>query len=291
MRALVTGANGFIGSAIVSELAKRGNTVTGMVRHLDSGKRISWEAIQADLREPSSVSAALRDRTFDVVVDAAAVIPTGNTEDEDYFDNITMSRNIMKALDERFPLLVIKLSTVDVYKILGVITEQTEVAPQNYYSLSKRISEQFVELWGTHHNVPICILRLGQIFGKGDRSRKFIPSVIRSIKETQTAIVNGDGQDLRDYLFIDDVGRIIADFCEIKAGGTFNVAAGRSYSLIDMITMLREIADRNFDIEYRSRTKPRIDYVFDISKLTSALGDIKMTPLHEALRKAYYEGT
>ena len=288
MRVLVTGANGFIGSAISKELSKRGHIVTGVVRQIDSEKNVNWELLQSDLASLDTLKNAINGKHFDVVIDAAAKIPLGPSSD-DYFDNIVMSRNILKALEGHPPLYFVKLSTIDVYKISDVITESSEVSPQNYYSMSKRIGEQFVELWGSNFSVPTCILRLCQIVGKDDRSNKFIPSIIKSIKKTGTVMINGDGMDLRDYLFVEDLGRIVAEFCEHKTAGIFNIASGKSQSLIQIVDILRELADRDFQIEYGNRTKPRSDYVFDIRKLIQALGVLELTPLRVALSKIYYE--
>ncbi len=289
MKVLITGGSGFIGNAVAMELISRGFETAGIVRRADAQTPLGMESIFADLTSFESVKDALGGRTFDVIVDAAAKIPPGAGEHEDYFDNIVMSRNILKALENHPPLYFVKLSTVDVYKISGIITESSEVSPQNYYSLSKRIGEQFVELWGSNFGVPTCILRLCQIFGEDDRSKKFIPSIIKSIKKTGTVILNGDGMDLRDYLFIEDVGRITAEFCERKTAGIFNIASGKSQSLIQIVNIVREIADKDFRIEYRVRTKPRIDYVYDIRKLTEALGALELTPLQAALKKIYCE--
>jgi nucleoside-diphosphate-sugar epimerase len=288
MRVLVTGANGFIGSAISEELSKRGHIVTGVVRRIDSGKSLKWEPLQSDLESLETLMNSLDGKYFDIVIDAAAKIPHGASSD-DYFDNIVMSRNVLKALENQPPLYFVKLSTVDVYRISDVITESSEVAPQNYYALSKRVGEQFVELWGLKSGVPTCVLRLCQIFGKGDLSKKFIPSIIKSIKKTGTVIINGDGMDLRDYLFVEDLGRITADFCEHKTAGTFNIASGNSQSLNQVVDILKEIAEKDFQIEHRNQTKPRLDYVFDIRKLIETLGAPKLTPLRVALKKTYYE--
>ncbi len=289
MEVLITGASGFIGSAIADELCRRGHAVSGLVRRRPE-KTDTWQPLHADLKAIDSLAGALQKKDFDVVIDAAANIPKSRGDD-DFFDNIAMSHNILKAFEKTPPRFFLKLSTVDVYKIDGIITEKNEIEPRNCYSLSKRVGEQFVELWGKQCDVPTCILRLSQVFGQRDRTSKFIPSVIKNIKENAVAVVHGDGLDRRDHLFIDDLKVMAAEFCEKKISGIFNVASGKSHSLNQIVDILREIVDADFKVEYRNRTKPRVDYVFDIRKLEKALGAIKATPMREALRKVYYETT
>ena len=134
-----------------------------------------------------------------------------------------------------------------------------------------------------------CILRLTQIFGAGDRSNKFIPSIIRQIKDKSQITIYGDGSDRRDYLFVEDAARIIADCCEKKASGIFNLASGKSYSLNEIVKIIKKYADKNFQIEYCDRTKPKIDYEFDNKKLICTLGEIKLSDLSDTLKRIYYQ--
>lgn len=289
MEILVTGASGFIGSYITSEMLKRNHTVACIVREHGLQKIQGVELIHADLSDIESLNKVFQKRTDEVVIDSAAKIPLEVHRDEDYFDNILMTRNLLKVLRKTPPRYFLKLSTIDVYRIQNEISESTEVTPENYYSLSKRVSEQLVEIWGKESNVTTCILRLTQIFGIGDRSNKFIPSIIRQIKDQSKITIYGDGSDRRDYLFVEDAARMIADCCEKKVSGIFNLASGKSISLNDVVEIIQEIADKKLDIEYRDRTKPQIDYEFDIKNLVNTLGELKLSNLSDTLRRIYYQ--
>jgi len=289
MDVLVTGASGFVGAVVAQELHARGVAVTGLVRSPLVIEMPGIKTVCADLTDYDSVDRALSNSIFDAVVDTASKIPTANSVDEDYLDNILMTRNLLRVLKKHLPGYFIKLSTIDVYKTGGVITEQSEISLQNYYALSKWASEQNVELWGRELKIPTCILRLSQIFGAGDRTRKFIPSIIQSIKERSKIYINGDGLERRDYVYIRDAGSMIADFCRMKAPGVFNLASGKSRSLNEVVEILQDVCDTKFQIEYRKRNKPRIDYEFDVTHLTAMLGEIKSTPFSEALRNTYFQ--
>lgn len=288
MRILLTGTNGFVGNHIASEMLRRNHNVSCLVRNPEKINIRDVELIQSDLTDFHLLSKVLRKNKFEIVIDSAAKIPAGFNKNEDYFDNILMTRNLLKALRDNPPEYFLKLSTIDVYRIQNGITESTGISPQNYYSLSKRVGEQFVELWSEELNIPACILRLTQIFGTGDRSSKFIPSITKQIKDASKITIYGDGSDRRDYLFVEDAARIVAECCEKRVSGIFNLASGKSYSLNDVVTILREITDKEFQIEYRGRKKPRVDYEFDIKNLINALGEIKFTDLTDALKITYF---
>jgi nucleoside-diphosphate-sugar epimerase len=289
MNVLITGASGFIGNYIASEMLQRLHTVACIVRKPDSISTQGVEKIIADLNDLDSLNDALQKKAFEVVIDGAAKIPLATDKNEDYFENIQMTRNLLKVLSKRPPEFFLKLSTIDVYRIHDKITENTEIYPQNYYSLSKRVSEQFVEIWGKDINIPTCILRLTQIFGTGDRSNKFIPSVIRQIKANSKIFIYGDGLDLRDYLFVEDAARLIADCCEKKVFGILNLASGKSHSLNEVVEALQKVSDKAIQVEFRNRKKTKLDYEFDISNLVNALGELRLTNLLTALRKTYYQ--
>lgn len=289
MDLLLTGASGFIGKHIASEILKRGYTLTCIVRKPDSLSIQNVETINVDLSDYDSLYSRLNKRKFEMVIDGAAKIPLATDKNEDYFDNILMIRNLLKILRENPPKFFLKLSTIDVYSIKSLITENTEISPQNYYSLSKRVSEQLVEIWGKELNLPTCVLRLTQIFGTGDRSNKFIPSIMRQIKDNSKPIIYGDGSDRRDYLFVEDAARLIADCCDKRVSGILNLASGKSRSLNEVGETLQTAIGKSIPIEYRDRRKPRIDYEFNIANLVDTLGEIHLTSFSDALKKTYYQ--
>lgn len=287
MNILVTGASGFLGEAIAKVLSLQNHRLTLQVRKPASVVIRNSTVIEADLLDAEAISTALRGKRFDIVIDSAAAIPRSGMTHGDYFDNIAMTRNLLVALKETTPGYFIKLSTVDVYQIVPPITEQSEIAPENYYALSKRISEQFVELWCRAQGVTSCILRLTQVFGPGDRSGKFIPMVLKQVREGLPVRLFGDGSDMRDYLYVKDAAALICIICEKKIAGILNLATGTSRSLNDVLASLQKVSSDNFSIESHERKKPRIDYIFDTEKLSEVAEDFAFTDFAVALREAY----
>lgn len=287
MNILITGVGGFLGEAIAREVSMRGHHIVCLLRSADSRVLGDYEVINADLRDIEALSVALQGRYFDAVIDCAAEIPRSDAVHNDYFGNVLMTHNLLAVLGNSPPNHLIKLSTVDVYKIVNPITEQSEILPDNYYSLSKRVSEQYVELWGRERKISACIVRLSQVFGPGDRSSKFIPSILQRVKDGLPIELFGDGSDQRDYIYVDDAAALIASICEKNITGILNIATGKSRSLNDVLVALETILDKKILIEYRPRKKPHIDYLFDIAKLNVSLKNHAFMDFTVALRATY----
>lgn len=287
MIALVTGVSGFIGSNIAKELINRGHTVLGIVHNYSEFFHEGIEVVIADLTDINAINVALKNRKFDVVIDVAAKIPNETSQEIDYFDNILMTRNLLQFLKTNKPLYFVKISTIDVYNINGIIKETTPLGPENYYSFSKLVSEQLVEFFSKKYDVLIGVLRLTQIYGIGDNSNKFIPSIIKNIRNHSRVIIHGDGSDKRDFLYVKDVARIVVDCCEKRNQGLLNLATGESHSLIDVVNILKMLGNNDFKIEYQIRKKEKKDYKLDISNLILALGDVRTISLFDGLHELY----
>ncbi len=287
MNILVTGASGFLGEAIAREVSIRGHHVVCLLRSTGSFALRGYEIVKADLRDIEALSTALHGRHFDAVIDCAAEIPRSDAVHNDYFGNVLMTHNLLAALGNSPPNHLIKLSTVDVYKIVNPITEQSEILPDNYYAFSKRVSEQYVELWGRERGISACIVRLSQVFGPGDRSSKFIPSILQRVKGGHSIILFGDGSDRRDYIYVDDAAALIATICEKRISSNLNIATGKSRSLNDVLSALQMILDKKITIEYQPRRKPHIDYLFDIAKLNASVENYAFMDFTAALRATY----
>lgn len=293
MRVLVTGASGFLGRAVCREFIERGIETTALVRRVGALDLSVCETICVDLRDEVATLNALNDRQFEVVIDAAALMkntPAANLGDQDYFDNILMTRNLLRSLRVRSPPYFARISTIDVYSLnndSAAITEDTPIDPQSHYSLSKYLGDRLCQLWAREHSVPLVILRPTQLFGGGDTGAKFIPSAIRCMREHSKIIISGDGSERRDYLFVEDAARIIADCAVQQVAGVLNLATGASRSLNEVAATLKAISSREISLEYEARKKPKLDYAFDMRKLRNALGPIRLTPFPEALKKTY----
>ena len=289
MKVLITGATGLVGRAVARELLARGHAVHALVRDTQKPAPHGCGTVCADLSNEQEAIRALRGTSWDAVVHAAAAIPGVTNVAPDFAVNVAMTRNLSAAISSMPPKQLVFTSTLDVYAAsdAALITESSRIEPGTAYAVSKRVCEEWVEGWCRSARVNACILRLTHIFGPGDRGRKFIPSAIRAIRAGQPVVIHGDGGDLRDYMYADDMAQAVALALEKRVSGVLNVATGTSVSLRDVLDALKRAAGFDFPVEYQPRKKPRVDYRFDVSQLRAAIGVPRLTPLPDALKRTY----
>lgn len=276
MRILITGAHGFLGRALVRELANRNHQITALARRADSSLPPMVRTLAADLLDVRATADALRNDCFDAVLHAAAITPaaSGNAQQAvTHEGNALLTGNLLTALTAP-PAKLVHLSTLDVYALPAgdtVLTEASALAPVSAYALSKHQAEQLCHDWAQRHSVPCVTARLTQIFGPGDPSQKFIPNVIRKARAGLPIELFGDGSDLRDFLFVDDAAALLTALTEnMGTNGVFNVASGTSRSLNDVLTTLSSTMNRELAVEHLPRKKTLVNYRFDVAKLKGA---------------------
>jgi nucleoside-diphosphate-sugar epimerase len=286
MNALVTGASGLVGRSLCAEFRRAGYAVTGIAR--SGGVIAGAGTVAMDLRNHDRFPAGVPQP--DVVVHAAAVVSAGARAAEgDYADNAVMIRNLVNALRQAPPRVFILASTLDVYGTPpnAPMTESTPIAPRTAYAASKHESELMCASTLVGLPTQLVIARLTQLFGPNDRGRKFIPSVIEKLRAGSPLRIDGDGEDRRDYLFVDDAARMLVRLANRGIEGTWNLASGSSYSLLQVARWLSEAAGVPLQVEWSERRMPRTDYAFDVSHLRAALGDLPVTPIRDALKQTY----
>ncbi|HBK78597.1 MAG TPA: hypothetical protein DDZ83_02750, partial [Nitrospinae bacterium] len=97
----------------------------------------------------------------------------------------------------------------------------------------------------------------------------------------------GDGGELRDFLFVEDVARAAIRFAFEDGEGTYNAVTGESVSFGEILDCLRAVTGEDFEILRMERNRPRIDQRFDPAKLMAALPGFRFTPLEEGLRRTF----
>ena len=204
--------------------------------------------------------------------------------------NVRMTKNLVAALTSCPPSHFTFISSIDVYDpsvFAQSVTEKAELSPATEYGKSKLESEQVVEDWARVLDITPLILRVTQIYGEKDRTRKLIPSVISRIKDGKAVQLFGDGSDLRDYIYSRDVARLALELHKKNASGIYNLTTGQSRSLEEVIGQLICISGEKVEIEYHERSKKRVDYRFDCRKVASILPDFEFTDFKKSLRDTY----
>ena len=211
--------------------------------------------------------------------------------DEFIHTNILGTVNLLAAFrdvvpasgaDKRF----YHISTDEVYGSLehgGFFTEQTPYDPRSPYSASKASSDHMVRAFGNTYKLPFVISNCSNNYGPNQFPEKLIPLTINNIKTMKPIPVYGKGENIRDWLYVEDhASAIDVIFHRGKPGETYNVGGDNEWKNIDLVRLLCRIMDRKLgrndgDSEklitfVTDRAGHDLRYAIDSSKLQRELG-------------------
>jgi dTDP-glucose 4,6-dehydratase len=285
MRIAVLGGAGFIGSAFVRELNKRGirPIVVDLLTYagrLENLKGTDHEFIKADIRD-QSIHEILRQ--VDLVVNFAAETHVDRSiyKPQDFVTtNVLGVINVLETA-RRLDFKYVHISTDEVYgEECG--DEDSPLNPSSPYSASKASADLFVKAYVRTYNVKAIIVRPSNNFGPRQFPEKFIPkAIIRTLLGSHVPVY-GDGKQERDWIFVEDTARIIADLLdEVKwKGEVYNILGKQRVSNLELIKLLSEVMGKEIRIKFVS-DRPGHDRRYCMSTRLS----YQVTPLKEGLRK------
>ena len=279
---LVTGGNGFIGTHLCNHLHQNGHSVISLdVMHTDSHP---WECITADIRDN------LQFDGVDYIVHLAAQISVPESIDNPDLTlsiNVDGTKSIISAAEAAGVEKIIFASSAAVYGDCEEIpiTEAATLIPQSPYAVSKIVGEELLR----RAEIETCSLRFFNVYGPDQPSEggyaAVIPAFKKAISLGKECTIFGDGTQVRDFIHVNDLVRIIGFCLEARNLPTeMNVASGTETSLLDLIAILNEMnPDMRPPVFAEERPGDIHTSVADISLLLSTLPVGEMTTLKEGL--------
>lgn len=282
-RIVILGNKGFIGRHLERHFRKNSPNVEVIGKNLPEVDLIKKDAVMA--------MAQLFDVNTVVILLAAKKRQFGDTMDA-FDQNLKIVMNLCLLLQQRPVGRFIFFSSSAVYgeDIHNTsITEETPVCPTSYYGMAKFISERLLwKVLSQQRQSSLLIVRPPTIYGPGDKGETYGP-----VKFTNAAIKResitlwGDGSELREFMYIDDIVDIIHRLVFSPFNGVVNIASGISYSFCDVLNILESIAECKLPVKSQLRSKAKVDNVFLNDKLLREIGPYSFTPLLQGIRALY----
>ncbi|QHQ34088.1 dTDP-glucose 4,6-dehydratase [Algicella marina] len=317
MKILVTGGAGFIGSAVVRQAIAEGLEVVNLdaltyaanIANVASvAGHPNYAFVQADIRDRTAVDSALAEHQPDAVMHLAAESHVDRSIDGPAAfieTNITGTYALLEAAraywegrgrPETFRFH--HISTDEVYGSLGaegLFTEQTAYAPNSPYSASKAASDHLARAWGETYGLPVLITNCSNNYGPFHFPEKLIPVVILNALAGKAIPVYGKGENVRDWLFVEDhAAALLHVVREGVVGRVYNIGGENEARNIDLVQMICAILDqkRPQDAPHERlvtfvEDRPGHDarYAIDPTRLRDELGWRPSVTLEEGLRR------
>jgi UDP-glucose 4-epimerase len=261
MKIIVTGGAGFIGSHIVDGLINRGNEVC-IIDNLSTGSKenINPKAkfYKTDVQD-KEISEIFEKEKPDIVFHLAAQINVRESvknPTEDAKINILGSLNILENCKKSKVKKIIFASTG------GAIYGEADIipTPENYaefplspYGIAKLAVEKYINYYSKNFGLPFTALRFGNVYGprQNPEGEAGVISIFcdKFLKKEQP-VINGDGKQTRDFVFVEDVADACLMFAENNKTGIFNIATGKETDINEIFDKVKEITGSDYQKAY-----------------------------------------
>ena len=302
---LITGGAGFIGSHVIRRFVTRYPeyriinldklTYAGNLENLrDIEKAPNYTFIKGDILDVPFLQRLFRENSFDGVIHLAAESHVDRSLENpaDFaLTNVVGTLNLLHTAraawkDNMAGKRFYHISTDEVYGSLGaegLFTESTPMDPRSPYSASKAGSDHFVSAFHHSYGLPSLISRCSNNYGPYHFPEKLIPLMIHNILDGKPLPVYGKGENVRDWLYVEDhAAAIDVIYHKGRAGEVYNIGGNNEWKNIDLVHLLCRIMDRKLNrpegtsarlITFvTDRLGHDLRYAIDSSKLKRELG-------------------
>ncbi|PTA86188.1 dTDP-glucose 4,6-dehydratase [Bacillus sp. Nf3] len=301
---LITGGAGFIGLNFVKLMLQDADvrltvfdklTYASHPEEMDELIKLShFRFIQGDITLQHELDQAF-DEVYDAIIHFAAESHVDRSiESAEPFiqTNVLGTYRMLEAVLKGKAKKLIHISTDEVYGDLEpddpAFTEQTPLSPNNPYSASKASSDLLVKSYIHTHQLPAMITRCSNNYGPYQHEEKLIPTIIRKAVNGENIPIYGDGQQIRDWLYVEDHARAVKQVLENgTAGQVYNIGGGNEKTNLDLTkTILSQLGISHDQIAFiQDRKGHDRRYAIDASKLKGELGWTQETSFEEGIEK------
>lgn len=262
---LVTGARGFIGSALVQKLNAQGY------------KTLSVSSADGDIAEVETLTKFSQEKIFHVIhLAAKTFVPDSLVNPQIFYKtNVLGTANVLEfCRANRIPLTYVSAYIYGHCKSLP-ISENETVQPSNPYAMTKWLAEQICAFYAKNYNLPITTIRPFNVYGIGQDQNFLIPKVISQVIDDSNQILVNDLVPKRDYIFLEDlITALIATLKKSDGYNVYNIGSGTSISVKEVIDIVQDLAGtkKNVFCVRMARINELKNVVADITKAKSNFG-------------------
>lgn len=308
MKILITGAAGFIGSNFVFYMLDRypdykvvgydALTYAGNLETLEPAMENSnFKFVKGDISNRESVFGLFEKEQFDIVINFAAESHVDRSiEDPGVFlqTNVIGTQVLMDAFRKFGGIRYHQVSTDEVYGDLPLdnpnafFTETTPITASSPYSASKAAADLLVMAYYRTYQIPVTISRCSNNYGPYQFPEKLIPLMIARALDDKTLPVYGTGENVRDWLYVEDHCRAIDQIIHNgKEGEIFNIGGHNERTNLDVVKTLLSLLDKPQSLIHfvADRKGHDLRYAIDPSKIHSELGWLPTTNFEEGMKK------
>jgi dTDP-glucose 4,6-dehydratase len=317
-KVLITGGAGFIGSHLVRLFVNKYAdyqvynldtlTYAGNLENLkDIEEASNYHFLKGDINDEPYLDQIFSEHQFDAVIHLAAESHVDRSITDplafvktNVFGTVNLLNSALKIWKGDFEnKLFYHVSTDEVYGSLGetgLFLETTNYDPQSPYSASKASSDHFVRAYQNTYKLPIVVSNCSNNYVPYQFQEKLLPLCINNIKHSKALPIYGKGENIRDWLFVEDHACAIDQiFHNGKIGETYNIGGLNEWKNIDIVKLLCAIMDKKLGrdkgtseqlITYvTDRAGHDMRYAIDASKIKSELGWEPSLQFEEGLEK------
>ena len=315
---LITGGAGFIGSHVVRRMVNKypntqivnldALTYAGNLDNIaDVATASNYTFVKGDITDVAFIKSLFDDYQFDAVVHLAAESHVDNSIKNPLGfaqTNVMGTLNLLEAArnhwkDDFSNKRFYHISTDEVFGSLGkegAFKEETAYDPRSPYSASKAASDHFVRAYFHTYDLPVVLSNCSNNYGPAQYPEKLIPLFVKNIIENKPLPVYGKGENIRDWLYVEDHAVAIDLILhQGKIGETYAIGGNNEIKNIDMVYTLIEVTDRllgrpqGTSLKLISHVTDRLGhdfrYAIDASKIKRELGWTPATAFEEAIEK------
>ncbi|WP_295119194.1 dTDP-glucose 4,6-dehydratase [uncultured Chitinophaga sp.] len=315
---LITGAAGFIGSHVIRLFVNKYPdyqlvnldklTYAGNLENLtDIKDKPNYVFEKGDITDETFIDELFTKYQFDGVIHLAAEshVDRSILEPLEFIRTNVLGTAVLLNTarkhwkDNMDGKLFYHVSTDEVYGSLGeegLFTEETAYDPRSPYSASKASSDHFVKAYYHTYHLPVVLSNCSNNYGSNHFPEKLIPLAIHNIKNNKPVPVYGKGENVRDWLFVEDHARAIDTiFHNGRIGETYNIGGFNEWKNIDLIHLLCKVMDKKLGREegasaklitfVKDRAGHDLRYAIDATKLNKELGWEPSLQFEEGLEK------